>query len=287
MSTVAEDLDHGTLSAAKHHRCPCEKCRKAEQDYEKGRYRKMAYGTWQPFVDAQPARDHIRLLQAAGVGWQRVAHAAGLQSSTVERLLYGRPAEGEKPSARIRPETAAKILAVHPGPGLLADGACVDATGTRRRLEALAAVGYTSTRLAAELGLAHTYISKMRKHRTVCLRTARAVAELYERLAGVDPTTVGVGATSAHRARLAAARAGWLPPQVWDGDIDDPKVDPLAADSPSAPRSVAELTRAEKLAVAKSMTLAGAIAEEIAARVDVDPRTIHRWRRANGWKASA
>lgn len=278
---TVEDLDHGTLSAAKHHRCPCEKCREAERDYENTRYRQMAYGTWQPFVDAQPARDHIRLLQAAGVGWQRIAHVAGLQSSTIERLLYGRPAEGERPSSRIRPETAAKILAVRPGPELLADGACVDATGTRRRLEALGAVGYTSVYLAAELGMAHTYISKMRQHRTVCLRTARAVTELYKRLAAVDPTSVGLSATSAHRARLAAARAGWLPPQKWDGDIDDPKADPLAPDPERAAPSA--LTHAEKLATARSMTLAGGTAQQIAAELGITSRTVVRWRTANGW----
>jgi hypothetical protein len=284
VTTVAEDLDHGSLSAAKHHRCPCEKCREAERDYEKSRYRQMAYGTWQPFVDAQPARDHIRRLQAAGVGWQRVARAAGLQSSTVERLLYGRPAEGERPSSRIRPETAAKILAVRPGASLLADGARIDATGTHRRLEALAAVGYTSVYLAAQLGLAHTYISKLRQHRTVYLRTARAVTELYGRLAGVDPTSVGISPISAHRARLAAARAGWLPPQKWDGDIDDPKADPLAPDPLRCASSV--LTHADKLAITRSMTLAGATAQQIADRTGVTTRTVVRWRTASGWKVA-
>lgn len=95
----------------------------------------------------------------------------------------------------------------------------VDATGTSRRLQALAAVGWSAAALGGRLGCTGQAVSKLRGQRRVHRDTARRVADLYAALAGQPvPDTV-----SAKQARETAARNGWARPEHWDGvDIDDP-----------------------------------------------------------------
>lgn len=96
----------------------------------------------------------------------------------------------------------------------------VDATGTRRRIQALIALGYRHTILAVELGVSHDVIRKRSLAPKVNRDTAEAVAAMYERLSMTCP----VGRThhervAISRARNLAARRGWAPPLAWD-DID-------------------------------------------------------------------
>ncbi|HEY2269252.1 MAG TPA: hypothetical protein VGI96_42005, partial [Streptosporangiaceae bacterium] len=93
--------------------CHCAACTEARRVAEGHRRRMKAYGQWQPFVDAEPARQHVRMLAAHGIGWKRAAELAGVSNGSMSKLLYGGP--GDRPPAkRIRPETEAKILAVRP-----------------------------------------------------------------------------------------------------------------------------------------------------------------------------
>lgn len=288
MTTATKSTPHGTVTGYFYRRCRCDQCRQAANTWNSNRSRRIAYGTWQPLVDAEPARQHVRTLTSAGIGWERVAELADVPAATLERLLYGRPAQGDQPSRRIRPETEAKILALKPSPNLLPDGAQIDATGTRRRAQALAAAGWPAPFLGQQLGKARSYVEHFYTEERVYLRTARAVADLYDRLRDVDPLSLGVSPNSAGRARAAAKRAGWLPPQAWDGDIDDPAADPLAVgpcdEEPDC--GPVPLTRAEKIAAARSMTLRGDTAARIAAELGVAARTVQRWRKAGGWKAA-
>lgn len=89
----------------------------------------------------------------------------------------------------------------------------VDATGTIRRLQALAAIGWSTVDLAEYLDRSPCDLRKTRTGYwpTVRRGTAQAVAALYEQLCMTPgPSKV---------ARAAAARGGWLPPLAWD-DID-------------------------------------------------------------------
>jgi hypothetical protein len=58
----------------------------------------------------------------------------------------------------------------------------VDATGTRRRLQALMATGWAPELLAAELGRRPHSLHRSMTGRSVTARTAHEVASLYERL---------------------------------------------------------------------------------------------------------
>lgn len=94
----------------------------------------------------------------------------------------------------------------------------IDGTGTRRRLQALVALGWSLRELDVELGRRNSYCSYLLAddarpvHRTV----ADQVIALYDHLSMVRPE-----GWLAERQRRLAARRGWVPPLAWD-DIDDP-----------------------------------------------------------------
>jgi transcriptional regulator with XRE-family HTH domain len=186
----------------------------------------ILYGRWQPYVDAGPAREHVEALGRAGIGWRRVAELAGVGNGSISRLLRGGPGD-RPPSRRIRPETERKILAVSPTLSALAGAALIDATATRRRLQALVCCGYSQAALAARLGILRSNFHQITCDQ-VTAATARAVAALYDELWDVPPDESG------HRARISVSRArnyararGWVPPMAWDDDtIANPDATP-------------------------------------------------------------
>jgi hypothetical protein len=104
---------HGTVLAYKLDRCRCLPCREAKNAYDRGRTRGIAYGTWNKWADAEPARAHVLLLmETRGIGWPVVAQRAGLTRQTVQRLLYGLPQRNLPPARRVRRATLDKLLAI-------------------------------------------------------------------------------------------------------------------------------------------------------------------------------
>ena len=212
--------------------CRCTRCRRAKRDRENHRARMKAYGRWQPFVPAGPAREWVLMLMDYGIGWQRIAKLAGLTERPISKLLYGKP-----PSRQIRPETEAKILAVKPVLGNLADTTLVDPAGTRRRLQALVAAGWPQRRLARRLGWAwNQFRAVMSCQNHVSAATARTVIALYDQLWDQPPSQpTAAQRTAVRKARQLAELRHWPPPQAWDDDtIDDPRAG--AADYQRKPR---------------------------------------------------
>jgi len=159
-------------------------------------------------VDAGPARDHLAALSRAGIGWKRAAALSGISAGAVSRLLFGNASR--QPSRRIRPETAAAILAVPLAPASLAAGALVPAAGTRRRLQALVATGWAQSRLAGRLGMSASNFGAAMGRERVTAATARAVERLYDELWDKPPPEAGQHwRISASRAR-SYARGAWV-----------------------------------------------------------------------------
>lgn len=101
--------------------------------------------------------------------------------------------------------------------------ALTGATGTVRRLQALAVAGWPSRCLGAQLGANRTRVPKLLRERHVTVRTAHRVAALYDRLWNVDPATLGATPEEIDRVKARAAALGWAPASAWDDDrIDDP-----------------------------------------------------------------
>jgi lambda repressor-like predicted transcriptional regulator len=158
-------------------------------------------------VDAQPLKDHVAMLMASGMSFRAIALTAGYTSRNALADSMTR--------SRVRPATLARILAVNPKRDNRRD-AYVDATGSRRRLQALAVNGYSTRYLAGRLGHKHAATVQdigSGKTPTVRYRTMDAIRDLYEELWDRP----GGNSRSASIARAK----GWLPALAWDDDLID------------------------------------------------------------------
>lgn len=178
--------------------CRCPDCRHACAVYEQQRQLKIARGEPR-LVDAAPVRAHIQALRDAGMGIPSIAAAAGMDRRCTRQLLTRQC---------VQARTARRILAIRPDP------AYVDATGTRRRIQALVRIGWPLDELAARSGTSSIRVVAYRStrvHRT----TAAKVRVLYDELSMI----LGPSALSVRR----ATEKGWPPPLAWDeAAIDNP-----------------------------------------------------------------
>ena len=104
--------------------------------------------------------------------------------------------------------------------------AWTSSVGTVRRLQALAAMGWSASEVARRLGVTDSAIFLLRATRggRVLASTADRVAALYRDLADKPPTGNAIV-----RTKRWAERNGWRPPIAWDDDtIDDPDAQPYA-----------------------------------------------------------
>lgn len=101
-------------------------------------------------------------------------------------------------------------------------GRKVDPTGSRRRLEALAAAGVSRSVVGAALGITPGHVSQLRrKHAPIRVDIAARITRVYEALWDY-PTPCEI-------TRGQAQRWGYSPPMSWDDDeIDDPDAMPYA-----------------------------------------------------------
>jgi hypothetical protein len=224
--------DHGTYArSVAGCELRCDRCAEAKREYSNRRSRLIAYGKWQPWTDAEPVRVHVKNLQAAGIGTPRISRAAGVGQTTLNRLLWGEPHYNRPPTVKMRPEVADRILAVSATTGPLAGVVRIDATGTRRRLQALICLGWNMEQLGARIGVSSTAIHRALRNEMVTTDRAAAVSDLYDRLWDSTPSTeTPYERTAAAKARNMAAAKGWVPPMAWDDDtIDDPAAQPAGA----------------------------------------------------------
>jgi hypothetical protein len=173
--------------------------------------------------------------------------------------------------------------------------AVVDATGARRRLQALATLGYDSDYLAPLIG--------RRRETTFSLLTGRqpkVAREHDERIRRVYDDLWDkprVGATKGERISISKAkgraiRRGYAPPLQWDDDsIDDPNAEPMQGvegsvvdwqliDRVLAGRAEASvLAVAEKREAARAVLARGGTATQIAKRLGVSGETAGKWAR--------
>lgn len=139
----------------------------------------------------------------------------------------------------------------------------VDATGTRRRIQALMALGWPGHAIAGHCGWrTGEAVFEITRRNWVQRSTAEAVAHVYEHL------SMTPGPSAQTRAR--AARMGWPPPLAWD-DIDNPDEQPDVSKS-------ARRTNADLLAEYAYLTAAGESAEQAARQLGVTLGAIEKAR---------
>lgn len=95
----------------------------------------------------------------------------------------------------------------------------VDATGTRRRINALAAIGWPAHEIGRRIGVTGEAVRQYTSHEVVQQATAEKVAAVYDELSMIPGPS--------KRMASYAARQGWAVPLMWDEeDLDDPAAVP-------------------------------------------------------------
>ena len=200
-------LPHGTGTGYSMWRCRCDVCREANRrrqgEYELRRHRGIS-----PWGDREKVAAHIRQLVADGLTYNAIAKAGGYRShSHIDHIL------GVK---KITKATERRILAIKPTqvpPGML-----VTAIGARRRLKALARMGWSCDAIADRVhcdprtlrSILGGWQQKSRKS------VVDKIAQFY------DTHSMTMGPSI--QARVQAERKQWPPPLAWDDhDLDDPK----------------------------------------------------------------
>ena len=199
-------MKHGTATAYSRHGCRCEPCRAAAAKASKA-WRRDHYLGIVKLVDGQPLKDHVAMLMAEGMSFKAIALTAGWASRNALADSMTRN--------RVMPRTLARVLAVHPELDNRRD-AYVDATGSARRLQALAVNGWPTRNLAKQLG--HKDPATIQhiangKTPTIRLRTKDGIRALFDELWDQP-------GPSKRTADIAKAR-GWLPALAWDDDLID------------------------------------------------------------------
>lgn len=214
--------------------------------------------------DATQTRVHIERLTAAGWNQVQIADAAGILAATIHKLHTGA-------QMRLTAWRAAAILAIEIGPPPV-DTRRADATGSRRRLQALRVLGHTRYDAAARLGITPDRIKHITNSttKTVTVEEAAAIARLYRRLC----TTPGPSQQTATLAR----NAGWHGPLAWD-DIDDPDTQPETEHRGTRAKSGARRKASIDLRLVAQLTEADWSAGRIADEIGCHKRSVVRARR--------
>lgn len=197
------------------HKCRCDDCRAGNTKRQDRRRRLEAYGQWEARRSARAAHDHINALRSEhGITINEFATLSGVNRRMVWAIT-------KDPDCRVEADTERRVLAVTGEERCFAPGSTIPSKGARRRIRALAAIGYTNRDIMAAAGLNVSYASQILKQPTITRSVHAAIAEAYERLSATPaPTSFG-----GRRAILRAAREGWAPPHAWD-DIDNPRERP-------------------------------------------------------------
>ncbi|MCR2051999.1 hypothetical protein NSA19_03840 [Actinomyces bowdenii] len=220
--------EHGTYNRAQCDGCRCPSCtraiRRRRKQYQMGLKPDVA-----PLVPAARVAEHLAQLRAAGVTHREVAARVGKSYSAIRRYAYLR-------RGRVRFDSVKEIMAI-PVPeapvapvvalGMGGGDGYVDAVGSRRRLQALAVMGWPLWGQARRMGMSTAALSDIRLGHvtTVRARTAATIAAWYRYMVTHPPMPHERSAASDARTRRVGA--GWVGPMAWDqGTIDDPQARP-------------------------------------------------------------
>ncbi len=181
--------------------------------------------TVRPKVQIKRLRGHYLALREAGFSQRRIADLSGVNRDVLSRIHHADPEE------TVHSKTARRLLSVEIPLGIVGEGAqSVDATGTRRRIQALQAAGYPIKMIADEFGVSEQAIGLLVRGERVAASSAARVAELFEDW----HMTPG----PSDRARARSRRLGYPMPLDWNEDeIDDPDAEPVMVKPERADRA--------------------------------------------------
>lgn len=166
-------------------------------------------------IDAGPTRAHVQALLALRWSFAAIADRSGVSRTAVRET---------RTVTKVQRSTEAAILAL-PLVRYAGKNVLVDATGTRRRIEALAYLGHPLISYELRVGRCRGRVGKAVATGWVSAYIADGVEQVYREL----ENTIGPSDLSRKRAQ----KRGFVGPAAWDGrDMDDPKAVPLKAYCP-------------------------------------------------------
>lgn len=188
--------------------------------------------------DTAPVRARVERLRELGWTWRQIADAADVSLNVPIFLASGR-------TKRLWPESAKALLSVPlvPPPD---NRRGIDSTGSRRRVQALAWMGWPAAEVARRAGTTQaTLRTEILPSRRISLAMARRISAVYDELW----QTPGPSKRAAAKARSL----GHMPPMAWDDDtIDDPAARADRGDE--RPRTLALAENSDEL-VAQGFTI--------------------------------
>ena len=214
---------HGTLSCYKRG-CRQPECQAANRRYDQQRRRNLAYGRpTTKLIDAEPVRQHVLTLKAAGLSVEQQSKLAKVPKPAIQRLLYGLQSQGRPPVKSMDPKNALPLLALTATIDTLPLIARIPPDGTRRRALAMAAIGHPLSWQAAEVSqCSRHYWEATLRNPKVTVDLARRVRDLYDRTWDRPAEDTHV---TRRTARWARSQGGLLPMELDDDLIDLPEAD--------------------------------------------------------------
>lgn len=162
---------------------------------------------------AQLVRVHLRSLTRGGLSCRAIAAMAHVTPDLVRHLVAGT-------ACTLTADEAQRLLTTRMDLDRIPSRCLVPALATARRVQALAAMGWTRHELcrraqAVDLDLTAGHLDAVLTSQRCTAATARAIRTLYRNLSmQPGPST---------QARDMARQRGWLPPLEWDEEsIEDP-----------------------------------------------------------------
>jgi len=178
----------------------------------------VSYGNNNPnWMDAQPVRDHVNLLGANGIGQRQLSALSGVSRWSFRYLMYGTSDGRYSESNKISADSYRRIMSVSLSLDHVHALGMVDATITRRKLEALVAMGWSQKYLAERLGVARGNSWKMFRLTKISGYRARQVRDLFNELWDKRPAKKD---GYYFRELRYAERRGYVTALAWN-DIED------------------------------------------------------------------
>lgn len=209
-------------------------------------------------VPAGPAHAHLtRLLRRTTLS--EINRATGISRASLRRL-----ADGDV--RRIHRTTEAAVLAVR-------NITPTSTIGTRRRLQALCAIGWSLAEISRHAGMSDSWAAMTLRSTRITPDVAAKVRAIYDQLWDQPPPVDTWGdRINRGRARARAARHGWLPPMAWsDETLDNP--DPAVDEQARQAVRDEPLDRSSTLIEATEL---GASLADLVDRFSIQPGSISR-----------
>ncbi|MET8081855.1 hypothetical protein [Streptomyces sp. NPDC005303] len=204
--TTAASAEHVAHYACYRRGCRRAECRKADRIYRK-QYELRQLAGIPSHIPGPVVAAHIRALTGSGHTIRGIASRSDISERAINYILNGQE--------NVLRAKALTVLSIQP----LTEAPRVDATGTARRIQALAAIGWPVIWTAAQTGYHYSYLFSITSgHRQTIPRPVAqrftALYREYSHRAGYSEFT-----------RSIARRNNWHGPMAWD-DIDDPNAKP-------------------------------------------------------------